>query len=338
MGLGMEIGVDLGTSSVLVYIRGKGIVLKEPSVVAVNSKTGKVLAVGESASLMLGRTPGIVEAIRPLREGVISDFRATEVMLKAFIGRVCTGLRATYFKPTIVVCVPSVITPVEQQAVENACRHAGAKDVFLIREPIAAAIGAGIDITKACGSMVVDIGGGTTDISVISLCEPVVDASLKVAGDKFDDDEAIIKHVRKRHNILIGEKTAEKLKIEIGCAYPRDEELTLDVQGRNIITGLPSTVTVSSTEMLEALEEPITQIFEAVHNVLERTPPELMADISQRGIVMTGGGAMLYGLDHMLSNRIGIDVYLAQDPVSCVVIGTGKALDMMDKFAALSDN
>ena len=177
MGLGMEIGVDLGTSSVLVYIRGKGIVLKEPSVVAVNSKTGKVLAVGESASLMLGRTPGIVEAIRPLREGVISDFRATEVMLKAFIGRVCTGLRATYFKPTIVVCVPSVITPVEQQAVENACRHAGAKDVFLIREPIAAAIGAGIDITKACGSMVVDIGGGTTDISVISLCEPVVDAS-----------------------------------------------------------------------------------------------------------------------------------------------------------------
>jgi len=336
MGLGMEIGVDLGTSSVLVYIRGKGIVLKEPSVVAVNSKTGKVLAVGESASLMLGRTPGIVEAIRPLREGVISDFRATEVMLKAFIGRVCTGLRATYFKPTIVVCVPSVITPVEQQAVENACRHAGAKDVFLIREPIAAAIGAGIDITKACGSMVVDIGGGTTDISVISLCEPAVDASLKVAGDKFD--EAIIKHVRKRHNILIGEKTAEKLKIEIGCAYPRDEELTLDVQGRNIITGLPSTVTVSSTEMLEALEEPITQIFEAVHNVLERTPPELMADISQRGIVMTGGGAMLYGLDHMLSNRIGIDVYLAQDPVSCVVIGTGKALDMMDKFAALSDN
>ena len=212
MGLGMEIGVDLGTSSVLIYIRGKGIVLKEPSVVAINSKSGKVLAVGEAASLMLGRTPGIVEAIRPLREGVISDFRATEVMLKAFIGRVCTGLRASYFKPTIVVCVPSVITPVEQQAVENACRHAGAKDVFLIREPIAAAIGAGIDITKAAGSMVVDIGGGTTDISVISLCEPVVDASLKVAGDKFD--EAIIKHVRKRHNILIGEKTAEKLKRE----------------------------------------------------------------------------------------------------------------------------
>ena len=322
MGLGMEIGIDLGTSSVLIYVRGKGVVLKEPSVVAVNNKTGRVLAVGESASLMLGRTPGVVEAIRPLREGVISDFRATEVMLKAFIGRVCTGLRATYFKPTIVVCVPSVITPVEQQAVENACRHAGAKDVFLIREPIAAAIGAGIDITKASGSMVVDIGGGTTDISVISLCEPVVDASLKVAGDKFD--EAIIKHVRRKHNILIGEKTAEMLKIQIGCAYPRDEELTLDVRGRNLITGLPAAVTVSS-------------IFEAVHVVLEKTPPELMADISQRGIVMTGGGALLYGLDRMLATKIGIDVYIAQDPISCVAIGTGKALDMMDKFAALGD-
>jgi rod shape-determining protein MreB len=256
-------------------------------------------------------------------------------MLKAFIGRVCTGLRATYFKPTIVVCVPSVITPVEQQAVENACRHAGAKDVFLIREPIAAAIGAGIDITKASGSMVVDIGGGTTDISVISLCEPVVDASLKVAGDKFD--EAIIKHVRRKHNILIGEKTAEMLKIQIGCAYPRDEELTLDVRGRNLITGLPAAVTVSSTEMLEALEEPVSSIFEAVHVVLEKTPPELMADISQRGIVMTGGGALLYGLDRMLATKIGIDVYIAQDPISCVAIGTGKALDMMDKFAALSD-
>ena len=282
MGLGMEIGIDLGTSSVLIYVRGKGVVLKEPSVVAVNNKTGKVLAVGESASLMLGRTPGVVEAIRPLREGVISDFRATEVMLKAFIGRVCNGIRATYFKPTIVVCVPSVITPVEQQAVENACRHAGAKD------------------------------------------------------DKFD--EAIIKHVRRKHNILIGEKTAEMLKIQIGCAYPRDEELTLDVRGRNLITGLPATVTVSSTEMLEALEEPVSSIFEAVHVVLEKTPPELMADISQRGIVMTGGGALLYGLDRMLATKIGIDVYIAQDPISCVAIGTGKALDMMDKFAALGDS
>ncbi len=335
MGLGMDIGIDLGTCSVLIYVRGKGVVLKEPSVVAVNTKTGKVLAVGESASLMLGRTPGVVEAIRPLQDGVISDFKVTEVMLKAFIGRVCRGLRATYFKPTIVVCVPSVITPVEQKAVEDACRHAGAKDVFLIREPIAAAIGAGIDITKACGSMIVDIGGGTTDISVISLCEPVVDYSLKVAGDRFD--EAIIKHVRRKHNILIGERTAEELKIQIGCAYPREEEATMDVRGRNLITGLPATVTVSSTEMLEALEEPVAQIFEAVHSVLERTPPELMADISQRGIVMTGGGALLYGLDRMLATKIGIDVFVADDAVSCVAIGTGKALNMMDKFAALGD-
>ncbi|HPE38107.1 MAG TPA: rod shape-determining protein MreB [Bacillota bacterium] len=335
MGLGLDIGIDLGTCSVLIYVRGKGVVLKEPSVVAVNTKTGKVLAVGESASLMLGRTPGVVEAIRPLRDGVISDFKVTEVMLKAFIGRVCQGIRATYFRPTIVVCVPSVITPVEQKAVEDACRHAGAKDVFLIREPIAAAIGAGIDITKACGSMIVDIGGGTTDIAVISLCEPVVDYSLKVAGDRFD--EAIVKHVRRKHNVLIGEKTAEQLKIEIGCAYPREEEMTMDVRGRNLITGLPATVTVSSTEMLEALEEPVAAIFDAVHSVLERTPPELMADISQRGIVMTGGGALLYGLDRMLATKIGIDVFVANDTVSCVAIGTGKALSMMDKFAALGD-
>ena len=335
MGLGMDIGIDLGTCSVLIYVRGRGVVLKEPSVVAVNTKTGKVLAVGESASLMLGRTPGVVEAIRPLRDGVISDFKVTEVMLKAFIGRVCHGLRATYFKPTIVVCVPSVITPVEQKAVEDACRHAGAKDVFLIREPIAAASGAGSDITKACGAMIVDIGGGTTDIAVISLCEPVVDYSLKIAGDRFD--EAIVKHVRRKHNVLIGEKTAEELKIQIGCAYPREEESTMDVRGRNLITGLPATVTVSSTEMLEALEEPVAQIFEAVHSVLERTPPELMADISQRGIVMTGGGALLYGLDRMLATKIGIDVFVADDAVSCVAIGTGKALNMMDKFAALGD-
>ena len=336
MGLGMDLGIDLGTASVLIYVRGRGVVMREPSVVAINSKTGKVLAVGETASLMLGRTPGIVDAIRPLRDGVISDFKVTEVMLKAFIGRVNKGIFARYFKPTIVVCVPSVITPVEQKAVEDACKHAGAKDVFLIREPIAAAIGAGIDITKACGSMIVDIGGGTCDIAVISLCQPVVDFSLKVAGDRFD--EAIVKHVRRKHNILIGERTAEELKINIGCAYPRDEELSMEVRGRNLITGLPATISVTSTEMLEALEEPIAQIFESIHSVLERTPPELMADISQRGIVLTGGGALLYGLDRMLAAKVGIDVVVAEDAISCVAIGTGKALSMMDKFAALSDS
>ena len=221
MGLGMDIGIDLGTASVLIYVKGRGVVLREPSVVAINSKTGKVLAVGENASLMLGRTPGIVDAIRPLRDGVISDFKVTEVMLKAFIGRVCKGIFSRYFKPTIVVCVPSVITPVEQKAVEDACKHAGAKDVFLIREPIAAAIGAGIDITKACGSMIVDVGGGTCDIAVISLCQPVVDYSLKVAGDRFD--EAFVIHVRRKHIILIFDRTSEELKINIGSDYPRYE-------------------------------------------------------------------------------------------------------------------
>ena len=333
MGLGMDIGIDLGTASVLIYVHGKGVVLNEPSVVAVNSRTGKVLAVGESAALMLGRTPGQVEAIRPLKDGVISDFRVTEVMLKAFISRVCTGFLARYFKPTIVVCVPSVITGVEQKAVEDACKHAGAKVVYLIREPIAAAIGAGIDITQASGSMILDIGGGTTDIAVISLCESVVDSSIKVAGDKFD--EAIIKYIRRKHNVLIGEPTAEDLKINIGCAYPRDEELTMEVRGRNLITGMPAVLNITSTEMLEALEEPVSQVFEAVHNVLERTPPELMADISQRGILMTGGGALLYGLDRMLAAKVGIDVIIAEDPISCVAIGTGLALNIIDKFTAL---
>lgn len=335
MGLGMNIGIDLGTASVLIYVRGKGIVLREPSVVAVNSKTGKVLAVGESASLMLGRTPGMVEAIRPLRDGVISDFKVTEVMLKAFISRVLTGFLAKYFKPTIVVCVPSVITPVEQKAVEDACKHAGAKDVYLIREPIAAAIGSGIDITQPNGSMILDIGGGTTDIAVISLCQPVVDKSLKVAGDEFN--EAIIKYIRRKHNILIGEPTAEELKINIGCAYPREEELSMEVRGRNLITGMPATVNITSTEMLEALEEPVSRIFEGVHSVLEQTPPELMADISQRGIVMTGGGSLLYGFDRMLAAKVGIDVIVAEDPISCVAVGTGLALNIMDKFNAISD-
>ena len=334
MKLGLDIGIDLGTCTVLIYVKGKGIVLNEPSVVAVNSRSGKVLAVGADASVMIGRTPGIVDAIRPMRDGVISDFKVTEVMLKTFISRVNKGILSSYFKPTIVVCVPSIITPVEQKAVEDACKNAGAKDVFLIREPVAAAIGAGIDITKAQGSMIVDIGGGTTDIAVISLCEPVVDSSLKIAGDRFDD--AIIRHVRRKHNVLIGEKTAEELKIRIGCAYPRDEELTLDVRGRNLITGLPATVTITSTEMLEALEEPVSQIFEAVHGVLEKTPPELMADISDRGIVMTGGGAQLYGIERMLASKVGIDVVVADEPDNCVAIGTGRALTMMDKFAALS--
>ncbi len=333
MRLGLDIGIDLGTATVLIYVGGKGIVLNEPSVVAINTRTGKVLAVGRSAADMVGRTPGVVEAVRPLRDGVISDFKVCEIMLRTFINRVDTGFLSSLFKPTIVVCVPSVITPVEQKAVEDSCKNAGAKEVYLIREPVAAAIGAGIDITLPVGSMIIDIGGGTTDIAVISLSEPVVDASLKIAGDRFD--ECIIRYVRRKHNILIGEKTAEELKIRIGCAYPRDEELTMEVRGRNLITGLPSSVVINSTEMLEALEEPVSDIFDAVHNVLERTPPELMADISERGVVLSGGGAKLYGLDRMLASKIGVDTIVADKPEQCVAIGTGRALTMMDKFSAL---
>jgi rod shape-determining protein MreB len=330
MNLGLDIGIDLGTATVLIYVKGRGIVLREPSVVAVNSRTGKVLAVGEDAHMMLGRTPGMIEAIRPLRDGVISDFKVTEVMLREFIHRVMTGGLNRYFKPRIMVCVPSIITPVEQRAVEDACRNAGAKDVFIIQEPIAAAIGAGIDISKPCGSMIVDIGGGTADIAVISLYQPVVAHSIKVAGDRFD--EAIVKFVRRRHNILIGDRTAEELKIHIGCAFPRDPEVTMEVRGRNLITGLPATVAISSTEMLEALEEPVEQIFEAIHSVLERTPPELMADISQRGIVLTGGGALLNGLDKMLASKVGIDVVVADDAISCVAVGTGRALNILERM------
>ncbi|NLL64417.1 MAG: rod shape-determining protein [Clostridiaceae bacterium] len=333
MGLGLNIGIDLGTATVLIYIKGRGVVLNEPSVVAVNSRTGRVLAVGHAANEMVGRTPDVVEAIRPLRDGVISDFKVTEIMLKTFINRVNNGFLNSLFKPTMVVCIPSVITPVEQKAVEDACKHAGARDVFLIREPIAAAIGAGIDITLPVGSMIVDIGGGTTDIAVISMCEPVIDASLKVAGDRFD--EYIIRHLRRKHNILIGDKTAEQLKINIGCAYPREDELTMEVRGRNIVTGLPSSVIVSSTDMLEALEEPVADIFEAVHGVLERTPPELMSDLTDRGVVLTGGGAKLYGIDRMLESKIGISVVVADHPESCVAIGTGRALLMMDKFPSM---
>ncbi len=336
MGLKMDIGIDLGTATVLIYVKGKGIVLKEPSVVAINTKTGRVLAVGENASLMLGRTPGTVEAIRPLREGVISDFKVTEIMLKEFIRRIYKGSFSRHFKPTIMICVPSVTTQVEQKAVEDACKHAGAKTVFLIREPIAAAIGAGIEIEKACGSMIVDIGGGTTDIAVISLCRSVVDFSLKVAGDKFD--EAIVKNVRRKHNVLIGERTAEMLKINIGCAYLRTEETTMEIRGRNLITGMPATINITSTEVFEALEEPVSQIFEAVHSVLERTPPELMADISERGIVLTGGGALLQGIDQYLSEKVGIDVVVADNAVSCVAIGTGRALSMRDRFDAIGED
>ena len=325
MGLGQDIGIDLGTASVLVYIKGKGIVLREPSVVAIEKNSNKLLAVGEEARRMLGRTPGNIVAIRPLRDGVISDYDITERMLKYFINKICGSKVFRLFKPRIMVCVPSGVTEVERRAVIDAAMQAGARKTYLIEEPIAAAIGAGIDISKACGSMVVDIGGGTTDIAVISLGGTVVSSSIKIAGDKYD--EAIIRYMRKKHNIMIGERTAEEMKINIGTVYPRVQEVAMDVRGRNLISGLPKTISVTSSEMMEALEEPMSSIIEAVHAVLERTPPELAADISDRGIVLTGGGSLVYGLDKLLQEKTGINVIIADDAISCVALGTGEALN-----------
>ena len=322
---GQDIGIDLGTATVIAYVKGKGIGLREPSVVAVDNNTGNVLAVGKEARKMLGRTPGNIVATRPLREGVISNYTVTEKMLKYFINRVCGKF---VFAPRIMICIPSQVTEVEKKAVIDAASQAGARRVYLIEEPIAAAIGAGIDISKPCGNMVVDIGGGTTDIAVISLGGSVVSESLKVAGDKFD--EAIVKYIKKRHNVMIGERTAEELKINIGCVYPKIQDMDMDIRGRDLITGLPKTITVHSSEMLEALIEPAMMIVDSVHSVLEKTPPELAADISDKGIYMTGGGCLVDGLDKLLQEKTGINVMIAQDAVSCVALGTGKALDNLD--------
>lgn len=323
--LAKDIGIDLGTASVLVYIKGKGVVLNEPSVVAIDKNTGRLLKVGAEAQAMLGRTPGNIVAIRPLRDGVISDYDMTERMLKEFIRKVTGGFHL--FPPRIMVCVPSGITEVEERAVIDAGRQAGARRVYLIEEPVAAAIGAGIDITNPDGHMVVDIGGGTSDIAVISLSGVVESASIKVAGDQFN--ESVVKYMRRKHNILIGERTAEQMKMEIGCVYPKEEEATIEIKGRCLMTGLPKTITVNSTEMMEAFEEPVERILEAVHNVLERTPPELVADISNNGIVMTGGGSLVDGFDKLITARTGIHTVVAEDAISCVAEGTGKSLDSL---------
>ena len=322
---GQDIGIDLGTATVIAYAKGKGIVLREPSVVAVDNNTGEVLAVGKEARRMLGRTPGNIVATRPLRDGVISNYTVTEKMLKYFINRVCGKF---IFAPRIMICIPSQVTEVEKKAVIDAASQAGARKVYLIEEPIAAAIGAGIDISKPCGNMVVDIGGGTTDIAVISLGGSVVSTSIKVAGDKFD--EAIVRYIKKKYNTIIGERTAEDLKINIGCVYPKIQDMEMDIRGRDLATGLPKTITVRSSEMLEALIEPAMQVVDAVHSVLEKTPPELAADISDRGVYMTGGGCLIDGLDKLLQERLGLNVMIAQDAVSCVALGTGKALDNLD--------
>ncbi len=320
-----DIGIDLGTASILVYIRGKGVVLKEPSVVAFDRDTNKIKAIGEEARLMLGRTPGNIIAVRPLRQGVISDYTVTEKMLKHFIQK-AVG-KKSFRKPRIAVCVPSGVTEVEKKAVEDATYQAGAREVAIIEEPIAAAIGAGIDIARPCGNMIVDIGGGTTDIAVISLGGTVVSTSIKTAGDDFD--EAIVRFMRKKHNLLIGERTAEDIKIKVGTCYPKETVDTLDVRGRNLVTGLPKTVTVTSTETEEALKETTSQIVEAVHSVLEKTPPELAADIADRGIVLTGGGSLIRGLDELIESKTGINTMVAEDPMTCVAIGTGKYVEML---------
>ncbi len=319
-----DIGIDLGTASVLVYVKGKGVVLKEPSVVAFDKDTNRIKAIGEEARLMLGRTPGNIVAVRPLRQGVISDYTVTEKMIKYFLQK---AVGKTFRKPRISVCVPSGATEVEKNAVQGATINAGARDVYIIEEPIAAAIGAGIDIARPCGNLIVDIGGGTADIAVISLGGTVVSTSIKTAGDDFD--EAIVKYMRKKHNLLIGERTAEDIKIQIGTAFPRAEQAALDVRGRNLVTGLPKTITVTSEETMEALHDQTALIVDAVHSVLEKTPPELAADIADRGIVLTGGGALLHGLEELLAEKTGINTMTAEDPLTAVAIGTGKYVEFI---------
>ena len=335
MFFGRDIGIDLGTATVLVFVRGKGIVLREPSVVAMDKNTGRLLKVGEEAQRMLGRTPGNIVAIRPLREGVISDYDMTERMLKEIIRKVTSF---SLFKPRLVICVPSGITEVEERAVIDAGIQAGARKVFLIEEPVAAAIGAGIDIGKPEGHMVVDIGGGTTDVAVISLSGVVASESIKIAGDSFD--EALVKYIKRKHNVLIGDSTAEELKRTIGCVFPRPEMASMDVKGRCLMTGLPRMVAVNSNDMIEAFEEVSERILETIHLVLENTPPELVADISNNGIVMTGGGSLVWGFDRLVESRTSITTHVADDAVSCVAYGTGKALesvgDMQDGTINLS--
>lgn len=329
LGFNNDVGIDLGTASVLVYIRGKGIVLNEPSVVATDSSRRNILAVGEEARQMIGRTPGNIIATRPLKDGVISDYDVTERMLRHFI-RKAMGRRGNIFRPRIVICIPCEATEVEKRAVKDAGLSAGAGKVYLIEEPVAAAIGAGLDISKASGSMIVDIGGGTTDVAVLSLGGMVVRSSLKIAGDKFD--EAIVRYIRKKHNVMIGERTAEELKISIGTAYPREENISMDIRGRDLVTGLPKNITVSSEEMREALEEPVYGVVDCVHAVLERTPPELASDIITRGIVMTGGGSLLYNLDKLIEKKTNVPTRVAEDAICCVAIGTGKVLEDLDRY------
>lgn len=327
-----DMGIDLGTANTLVFVKGKGIVVNEPSVVAIKERTNEVLAVGDEAKQMIGRTPGNIIAIRPLKDGVIADFDTTSAMLRYFIGK---AYKQTLFgsKPRVIVCVPSGVTSVEKRAVEEATEKAGAKKAFIMEEPMAAAIGAHLRVEDPAGNMVVDIGGGTTDVAVISLGGIVASRSLRIAGDEFD--EYIVSYVKREYNLMIGERTAEQIKISIGVAYPVGEEESMEIRGRDLVTGLPKVITITSKEVTEAIKEPVNSIIEAIKLTLEKTPPELAADIMESGIMLTGGGALLRGLDTLINLETGMPVNIAEDPLDCVAKGTGYALENIEKWSSV---
>lgn len=337
--LGQDIGIDLGTSTILIYVKGRGIITREPAVVAVDKDTNRLLAVGREAQRMLGRTPGNIVAVRPLKEGVISDYTVTERMLRYYMQRITKrSFVSSIFKPRVAITVPSGVTEVEERAVIDAATQAGARKAHLIEEPLAAGLGVGIDLSQPCGSMVVDIGGGTCDIAVISLGGIVISRSLKIAGDNFDD--AIIRYIRRKYNILIGERTAEELKIKIGCVRKRDKLLAMDVRGRSLISGLPKTIQVTSDEVYDALIEVVTNVVDEIRSVLEDTPPELVGDISSRGIILTGGASQLYGMERLIQNETGIKTILAEQPETCVAEGLGLALEsqeILDSYQSAED-
>ena len=330
--LSSDIGIDLGTANTLVYVKDKGVVLREPSIVAVKAGTTQVLAVGDEAKRMLGRTPGNISAIRPLKDGVIADFEITEAMLRHFITKAHGNRR--FVRPRVVIAVPSGITEVEKRAVKDSAMHAGAREVYLIEEPMAAAIGVGLPVTDPAANMIVDIGGGTTEVAIISLAGIVFSRSVRVAGDELD--EAIVNYLKRAYNLFIGERTSEQIKLDLGSAYPLEKELTMEVKGRDLVAGLPKTVTITSQEIREALAEPVSRIVEAVRITLERCPPELSADLDDRGIVLAGGGALLRGLDKLITEETGLPVHVAEDPLSAVAEGTGKALQEIDFLRAVA--
>lgn len=323
-----DIGIDLGTANVLIYVKGRGIVLNEPSVVAIDTKTGRALAVGEEARRMVGRTPGNIVAIRPLRDGVIADFEITEIMLKHFINKI--KVKGFLNKPRILICTPTNITSVEQKAIREAAEKSGGKTVYLEEEPKVAAIGAGMDIFQPSGNMVIDIGGGTTDIAVLSMGDIVTASSIRMAGDTFDRE--ILNYIKRKYKLLIGERTAEDIKIGVATVFPGSRHEEISIRGRDMVTGLPSTLTITSEEIMQALQEPVSNITQTAKNVLERTPPELSADIIDRGIILTGGGALLHGIDQLLAQELKVPVVIAEDPMTCVAEGTGRMLEHLDKL------